>query len=69
MKYPYIIKILSKDGSLTTLPFTSSRTIAEKAFYALSSAFVNSEVTRLQLFLNNLSEYRLLVNIEHPFRG
>ena len=69
MKYPYLIKILSRDGSLCSLSFTTSRSVAEKAFYSLSSALVYSDVTRLQLFLNNVSEHKLLVNIEHPFRG
>ena len=69
MKYPYIIKILSSDGSLTNLPFTAAKPIAEKAFYALSHALVYSDVTRLQLFLNNVTDHKLLVSIEHPFRG
>lgn len=69
MKYSYLIKILSREGSLFSLPFRSSRTVAEKAFYALSAALVLSDVSRLQLYLNDVSEYRLLVNIEHPFRG
>lgn len=69
MKYQYLIKILSRDGSLSTIPFTASRTIAEKAFYSLSNALVYSDVSRLQLFLNSVTDHRLLVNIEHPFRG
>lgn len=69
MKYHYLIKILSRDGSLSSIPFTAFRTIAEKAFYSLSNALVYSEVSRLQLFLNNVTDHRLLVNIEHPFRG
>lgn len=69
MKYPYLIKILSRDGSLTNLPFTASKPVAEKAFYSLSQALVYSDVTRLQLFMNNITDRKLLVNIEHPFRG
>lgn len=69
MKYQYLIKILSRDGSLSTIPFTASRTIAEKAFCSLSNALVYSDVSRLQLFLNNVTDHRLLVSIEHPFRG
>lgn len=69
MKYQYLIKILSRDGSLFSIPFTASRTIAEKAFYGLSNALVYSDVSRLQLFLNNVTDHRLLVSIEHPFRG
>lgn len=69
MKYSYLIKILSRDGSLYSLPFTTSRSVAEKAFYSLSSALVYSDVTRLQLYQDNISGHKLLVNIEHPFRG
>lgn len=69
MKYQYLIKILSRDGSLYSIPFTASRTIAEKAFYSLSNALVYSDVSRLQLFLNNETDHRLMASIEHPFRG
>lgn len=69
MKYPYLIKILSRDGSLSSIPFTASKPVAEKAFYALSQALVYSDVTRLQLYLNNITDHKLLVNVEHPFRG
>lgn len=69
MKHCYIIKALSKDGSLQSLCFTAAESVATKAFSALALALAFSDVTRLQLFLNDCSDRRLLFNAEHPFRG